>query len=131
MIQISASGNLVKKPDVRYTANGKAWATFRIACDTGKDNKGEKKPAMFFSCVCFYEVAENLAESLDKGDGVVVVGNLELDSWTGDDNVKRETNKIIATHVGASLRYNKVTVASKQKKEVAEAVDFNDDDLPF
>ena len=49
--------------------------------------------------------AENLAESLGKGDRVMVTGRLRQRSWETPEGVKRSVTELEADEVGASLRW--------------------------
>ena len=49
--------------------------------------------------------AENLADSLTKGDRVMVTGRLRQRSWETPDGEKRSVAEIEADEVGASLKF--------------------------
>lgn len=54
--------------------------------------------------------AEHLADSLRKGDRVIVVGRLEQHADTLSGYNHRPTYDLIAEEIGASVRYEAVTV---------------------
>jgi single-strand DNA-binding protein len=49
--------------------------------------------------------AEHLAESLSKGDRVMVTGRLRQRSWETPDGDKRSVTELEADEVGASLKW--------------------------
>ena len=49
--------------------------------------------------------AENLADSLSKGDRVMVTGRLRQRSWETPEGEKRSVAEIEADEVGASLKF--------------------------
>jgi single-strand DNA-binding protein len=49
--------------------------------------------------------AENLAESLTKGDRVMVTGRLRQRSWETPQGEKRSVTELEADEVGASLKW--------------------------
>jgi single-strand DNA-binding protein len=49
--------------------------------------------------------AENLAESLGKGDRVMVTGRLRQRSWETPEGEKRSVTELEADEVGASLKW--------------------------
>jgi single-strand DNA-binding protein len=106
-------GNLTRDPVLRYSAKGASWATTAIAVDRrGKNEDGswhDLQPE-FYEIVCFGDLAENVATCLTKGDRVVIVGQIEEDTWTGRDGQGRTTQKIVANDIGASLRRGMVEV---------------------
>jgi len=109
---VTASGNLVANPELRFSKSGKAVCSFRIACDVGKD-----KPTVFKDCVSFNTLAENIAASCMKGDKVVVKGRMESQEWTSKDGRPMSKDIIIAEEVGASLFFAEVQINRKAKEE--------------
>lgn len=74
------TGNMVKKPVCRYTQDGKPVASFTIAVNGMK----KEEDALFMDCVVWGNLAETLAESLDKGSKVLVGGRLSNRKWQKD-----------------------------------------------
>ena len=76
--QISTAGNLTTDVDLRFTPTGKAVATVRIAVNH-RIRQGEDwvdgEPA-FYEITVWEKTAENAAESLRKGDRILVVGQV-------------------------------------------------------
>ena len=58
----------------------------------------------------FGRQAENVRDSLTKGDTVLVGGTLQFRHWEDDAGTKREGTEIVADAVGPSLRYRAATV---------------------
>lgn len=94
-------GNLTRDPEVRYTPQGTAVATFGMAISrTFRTKEGEQKDE-----VCFIDVetwgrqAETCGEYLKKGRPVVVEGRLKLDTWENKEGQKRSKHKINALRV--------------------------------
>jgi single-strand DNA-binding protein len=50
-------------------------------------------------------LAENLADSLGKGDRVMVTGRLRQRTWETPDGEKRSVTELEADEVGASLKW--------------------------
>ena len=75
---ITVIGNLTKDPDLRYTQSGIAVASLSVAVNRrvrNKDtNEWEDKLDGYFDINIWRDHAENVAESLNKGDRVVVIG---------------------------------------------------------
>ena len=69
---ITITGNLVDDPELRFTPAGQPVATFRIASTPRyRDNAtGEWKDGdtLFLTCQVWRQQAENVAESLQRGD---------------------------------------------------------------
>ena len=107
-------GNITREPELRFTPGGMPVATFGLAVNR-KVNDEER--TSFFDVVCFGSLAENVAESVDKGARVLVVGRLEQRSWETKDGDKRSKVEIVADEVGPSLRWARADVTKNDKRE--------------
>ncbi len=105
---ITIVGNLTRDPELRFTANGVARATLGIAVNYRFNNRNtnewEEKPS-FFNAVCWRDLAQNVSDSLSRGNRVVVTGRLEQRSWETQDGEKRNVIEIVADEVAPSLRW--------------------------
>lgn len=105
---ITLVGNLVDDPELRFTPSGAAVANFRIASTprTYDRQSGEWKDgeSLFLSCSVWRNAAENVAESLQRGNRVVVVGRLKQRSYETRDGEKRTVMELDVDEVGPSLR---------------------------
>ena len=84
---ITASGNIVADPELRYTNGGKAVASFRIACNSKrKDQQGNwvDGDTTFLSVSVWEGLAENVASQLTKGQRVNVSGRLTQREYEKD-----------------------------------------------
>lgn len=96
-------GNLTSDPELKYTSNQKAQLKFSVAVnDNYTDASGEKvEKTSYFNVVAWGYLAENSANVLEKGMGVVVVGTLDQRSWDDKETgQKRSTVEVKAMEVG-------------------------------
>ena len=94
-------GRLGSDPDVRYSADGSAVASFNIATNEPfKTPEGtwEERPE-WHKIVTFGKTAEKCGTYLNKGKLVYVEGKLKTDQWEDNQGVKRSTTKIVAREV--------------------------------
>ena len=94
-------GNLGGDPEMRYTANGDAVTSFRIATSrryTTRDGE-QREETEWFRVVTWRQLAEQCNQYLTKGRRVYVEGRLKSDTWTGQDGTTRFTNEITANQV--------------------------------
>ncbi|MDO5494737.1 MAG: single-stranded DNA-binding protein [bacterium] len=116
---ITVIGNLTADPELRFTANGAAVASFTVASTprTFDRNSNEWKDGetLFMRCSIWREAAENIAESLTKGTRVIVQGRLVQRSFETREGEKRTVVEMQVDEIGPSLRYAtaKVTRASR------------------
>ncbi|GIJ52484.1 single-stranded DNA-binding protein [Virgisporangium aliadipatigenens] len=107
---ITIVGNLTDDPDMRFLPSGAAICKITVAStprvfdkESGEYRDGEP---LFLRCTAWRQIAENIAESLKRGDRVVVTGRLKLDRWedktTGE---KRSMMSLDLDEIGPSLRF--------------------------
>ena len=122
---ITAEGNLTADPELRFTKTaGQAVCTIRIAVSARrKDMDGEyvDTPAIFHEGSCWGALAEHVADSLHKGDRVLVHGNAYDEEWTDRDGRTRVKHVIQVQAIGASLRYATATVHRTTNKADSDA----------
>ena len=116
---VTLVGNLVEDPELRFTANGVAMARIRLAVNRRyRDRNNEwQEETSFFGGTCWREVAENVAESLSKGDRVFVTGRLEQRSWETNEGEKRSMVEVRIDEVGPSLRWATATVTKTPRQD--------------
>ena len=94
-------GNLTRDPELRYTPNGQAVASFAVATNrVWVDASGEKKEAAeFHDVVTWGKLAEICGQILSKGRKVYIEGRLQTRTWEGQDAVKRQKTEIVAENM--------------------------------
>jgi len=93
-------GNLGTDPEMRYTANGSAVTTFRLAVSRSfGGEEGRREETEWFTIVSWNKLAELLGQHLQKGRKVYVEGRLAQRSWDGPDGQKRYRTEVIANQV--------------------------------
>jgi single-strand DNA-binding protein len=100
-------GNLVDDPELRFTNTGIAVANMRVAVTQRIQQDGEWRDGdtSFLKVNIRRGQAEHLADSLTKGDRVMVTGRLRQRSWETPEGEKRSITEIEADEVGASLKW--------------------------
>ncbi|WP_199098763.1 single-stranded DNA-binding protein [Dyella sp. ASV21] len=95
-------GNLGADPETRYTGNGTAITSLRIATSENWTDKqsGEKQERTEWHRVkLFGRLAEIAGEYLKKGRQVYIEGSLRTDKYTDKDGVERFSTDIIANEM--------------------------------
>ena len=128
--QVTVIGNLVADPELRFTPSGAAVSNFRVASTPRKfnstTNAWEDGEAMFLSCAIWRQPAEHVAESLRKGDRVIVVGRLKQRSWEDKDGQKRTVFECDVEEVGPSLKFREISHSSQRAASRSQAADPED-----
>lgn len=116
---ITIVGNIVADPELRYTGNGTAVASFRVASTPRKyDSQAggfvDGEP-LFLTCSVWREQAENVANSLTKGARVIVTGRLRQRSYEDREGNRRSVFEVDVDDVGPSLRFAAATLAPARR----------------
>lgn len=97
----------VTEPELRYSASGKAFASFAVGLYEGKNDDGTYKDSSWVDVIAFGDMAEHVAEAFEKGDRVMVSGRLSQDRWEDKNTGAARTKlKVIADEVGVGLRFD-------------------------
>lgn len=116
---ITITGNLTAEPSLTFTNSGAPVANMTVAVNERyRDNNGKWQDGVtsFFSVNAWQQLAENAAESLNKGDRVIVTGTIRQRSYettpkNPDDSGKRTVWEIRASGIGADLSYANVRIS--------------------
>ena len=127
-------GRLGADPEVRYTNDGIAVATFRIATnETWVNKKGEKEERTeWHRIVAWRKLGEICGEYLSKGKQVYIEGRLQTRSWEDRDGNKRYTTEIIANNMQILGRRGEESEVSEEVP-IPENSELNteEEDIPF
>lgn len=92
-------GRLTKDPEIKYTRDQTAVATFTVAINRGKDKNGEDRGADFPRVVAYGRTAENCERYLAKGRLVGIQGRIQTGSYEHKDGYTVYTTDVIADRV--------------------------------
>ena len=138
---VTMIGNLTDEPDLRFQPSGAPVCNFRSASNRRwTDKQGQQQEETTFIDVnAWRDLGENVAESLHKGDRVVVIGRLRIRSYQAQDGSTRWVTEIEADEVAPSLRWARAQI-SKSSGSSSSGGGDNDfvppppaptDDVPF
>ena len=111
---ITVSGNLTNQPVSRSTKDGVQVVEFGLACNSRRQDRStglwEDGEASFFTVTCWRRLAENVLESLHKGDPVLVHARFSTREYTRADGTPRSELKLEAQSVGPDLGRSRAIV---------------------
>ncbi len=113
---VTLVGNLTRDPEPRVTPAGVQNVQLGLAVNKRWMNRVTnewEEATSFFNVIIWRDYADNVAASLNKGDRVVVVGQLQYRSWETDEGEKRSTVEIQADEVAPSLKWARVDGLTK------------------
>ena len=122
-------GRLTKDPELRYTPNGTAVATFTLAVNRSRANQEGERETDFIPVVVWQKQAENCANYIGKGSLIAVDGRLQVRTFDGKDGQRRWITEVVAENVRFLDR--REGVGSQGASTFGSEVEFTADDLPF
>lgn len=134
---LTVMGNVASDPTLRATSSGVKVASFRLASTERRFDKGlnawRDGDTLFWSVSCWRGLGENVAESLAKGQPVIVHGRLRERSYEVDGQ-RRTTLDIDAVTVGHDLSrgvagFRKASGVEREPAPTEDAVDDRGGDL--
>lgn len=148
-------GRLTKDPDLKYTGNGTAVATFTLAVNRNFTNQSGEREADFINCVIWRKPAETLANYAKKGVLIGVTGRIQTRSYDNQQGQKVYVTEVIADNfqlleskkADSSQNTQGGGVSNSQTNNYSRnqpnrnnddsdpfgnsSIDISDDDLPF
>lgn len=97
MNKVILVGRLAQDPEVRYTQNGKAVASFNLAVNRFS-GQGQNQ-ADFIPIVAWEKLAETCGNNLTKGQRVLIEGRLQIRSYEANDGQKRRVAEVVAQNM--------------------------------
>jgi single-strand DNA-binding protein len=131
MTTLTITGNLTADPELKFTPQGVAVASFTLVSSKSSKNEitgqWENKDVTFWNIKCWKKLAENVSESLRKGMSVVVVGTAVQENW--DDKAtgaKRSKIAVTAWNVGVDLKRHTASVSVIERLDANQMSDVLD-----
>lgn len=120
-IPVTLEGNLTADPEHGTSDAGTAYARLTVAVNDRRFNEiaqqWEDAGTVYHRVVVFDKQATHVKDSLHKGDGVIVAGDLRFGTYTDELGVTRETRDVIADNIGPSLKYATAEVTRAPKAD--------------
>ena len=127
---LTVIGNLTDDPELKFTPSGAAVANFTVASTPRtfdrQTNEWKDGTALFIRCSVWRQVAENVAESLQKGQQVIVHGALNIRNFERQDGSKGTSVEMNVYEIGPSLRFATAKVTKATRSSGGGGGGFND-----
>lgn len=113
----------VGNSEMRYTPGGVAITSFSVAVSKSRKNKeGEYEDStLWIECKAFGKSAEYIESKIDKGDLVLVDGQLSDGTYTNKEGTKVTKYEVLT---------DSITVLVKKNKKPSEAIDEPAEEAP-
>ena len=130
-------GRIVRDPELRYTPQNTAVATFTLAVNRRFKNAQGEREADFINCVIWRQPAENLTNWAKKGTLVGITGSIQVRNYENKEGQRVYVTEVLADSFqmleSNSNKTEKEKTKSNQDKDpfAGSPMEVSDDDLPF
>lgn len=120
-------GRLTRDPELRFTSNGTATATFNLAVNRNFTNKSGEREADFVNCVIWRKPAETLANYANKGTLIGVVGRIQTRNYENQQGQRVYVTEVVCDNFqllesrNANEQRQNVDNFSNQNKQSSQA----------
>lgn len=108
-------GRLTKDPELRYTPNGVAVATFTLAVNRIFANQSGEREADFINCVVWRKQAENMANYLRKGSLTGIEGRIQTRNYENQEGKRVYVTEVLEQAAMLHKRMNNFYVRGLNK----------------
>lgn len=135
MNSVCLVGRLTKNPELRYTPNNQAVATFSLAVNRNFKGQNGEREADFINCVIWRQQAENLANWAKKGALIGITGRIQTRSYENQQGQRVYVTEVIANDFQLLEKretgHQQPVGNQPEFGRNASPMDISDDDLPF
>ena len=117
MNTVILGGYFARDPELRYTQNQKAVASFCIGTREANDK------TEWHNCIAWEKQADFISKYFHKGSYIGIVGHLQTRKWEDKDGKTMYTTEVIVDKAEFG--------GSKKEETQQEFTPITDDDLPF
>jgi single-strand DNA-binding protein len=125
---LTIAGTVGSDVEVRFTPSGAAVCNFSVAVNHRKYNRSsgqwEEAGTDWWRINCWRALAENVGESVRKGDRVLVYGKVASRTFDGRDGQRVTTWEVTAEEVAHSMKFA-TTVQNRTQRTQAGGQDGN------
>ena len=139
MNKVFLIGRLTRDPELRYTGNNTAVASFTIAVNRTYTNQAGEREADFIPVVVWRRQAESVKNYLSQGSQVAVEGRIQVRNYDDQNGQRRYVTEVIADSVefigskrdnqssGTSNYNNQSALAQSNQPAEPTPYDFKDE----
>ena len=122
---ITLTGLVATTPRHLVTSEGLAITSFRLASSLRRFDRATNRwvdgDTNWYTVSAFRALADNCAESINKGDRVIVTGRLRIRDWENTDR-SGTTVEVEAEVIGHDLSWGTSSYTRKPNKEYSEPI---------
>lgn len=127
-------GNLTADPELKTTQSGVSVTSFSIGVARQLSKEQQQDPNAiktdFINIVAWRNTADFISKYFSKGKSIVIVGKLQVRSYTAQDGSKRYATEVVADEVTFGAGAATENGTKQDNAPVYEEIGTNED-LPF
>ena len=129
MNKVILKGRLTSKPELKTTASDIYVTDFSVAVN----RRFNKEQTDFINCQAWRQTAEFINKYFDKGQEILVVGELHIDKWEKDGETRYSTRVSVDEVEFCGSKADNKEQSNNAEEQFDEFIDVGDDDsgLPF
>lgn len=120
-------GRLTRDPELRFTSNGSAVASFNLAVNRNFTNQSGEREADFVNCVIWRKPAEALANYAKKGTLIGVVGRIQTRNYENQQGQRVYVTEVVCDNFQILEWNNSSESQSNNSASKQESSNFNQD----
>lgn len=126
MNKVILKGRLTATPELKTTISDIYVTDFSVAVN----RRFNKEQTDFINCQAWRQTAEFISKYFEKGQEILVIGELHIDKWDKDGETRYSTRVSVDEVEFCGSKADKQT-ASQNIEDLVELPDSETDDLPF
>ena len=122
-------GNLTRDPEIRYAPNGTPVANFGLAVNR-RYRQGEemREDVCFIDIVVFGKQAESCGQYLNKGNGALIEGRLQMRKFETKEGQKVTKHEVVAENVRFLAKRAEPGAEREPREHTDDVVHYEPDD---
>ncbi|AZP90602.1 single-stranded DNA-binding protein [Pediococcus acidilactici] len=133
-------GRLTRDPELKYTTNGAAVASFNLAVNRQFTNSQGEREADFINCVMWRKAAEIFCNYTHKGSLVGIDGRIQTRSYENQQGQRVYVTEVVTENFSLldskpkehqQNNAGQVSTPGDPFANGGQSIDITDEDLPF
>jgi single-strand DNA-binding protein len=123
-------GNLTADPELKQTQGGLSVCSFNIAVNRRFKSENGQQECDFIPIVAWRQQAEFVSKYFKKGTPILICGQIQIRTWTNNNNEKRYTTEVVADEVSFVGNNDAATETKSQPQTPPNPANFQNGNIP-
>lgn len=127
--QVVLTGRITRELELKYAGSGTAILNFSIAVERPFKNREGERETDFINIVAFRNTAENISQYFNKGDGIGIVGRIQIRNYENNQGERVYVTEVVAENFDFPIQNKNNN--QQQKQQPRQQSQPKKDDNPF